>query len=174
MRAPAVLALLSLAALAACTSVADLGRPSRPLLGDEPVLVRNKSDEALKQERWADAWNLEKEAGADRARLEEIALVTLEHEHSDAADMFQRLREKFGGISEGAKQRVADLTQKAIAGREWKRAAEIQILAADDPPTYKGAWDVYVQTPVSENLAILMRIQKARDKWDEAQAKKGK
>ncbi len=165
-------ALVPLLALAACNDVGDLGKPSRPLLGDEPQWVRRKADEALQQERWVDAWNLEKEAGGDRSRVEEVALQALAHEVSDSRDMFQRIREKFGGLSEGAKARVKALTDKAVADRDWRHATEMQVLAADDAPAFKGAWDVFLVTPQGEALGILQRIQKARDEWDEAQKKK--
>jgi hypothetical protein len=165
---PGLLAL----ALGACTSVADLGRPSKPLMAGEPAQVRKKSEEALRQKEWVLSWNHEVAAGADRSALEEIALQALDDEDGDAEEMFAQLRKKFGGVTEGAAARVKSMTEKAVDLGDWDRAAEIQILAADDAPTYRGAWDVYAVTPAAKAMPILEKIQKARADWQEAQARK--
>ncbi len=154
--------------LAACTGVASLDRPTRALEGEEPSVVRRRSDEALQAKEWSLAWNMEVQAGADRARLETIALAALDADSGDAADMIDALRAKHGGLTDAGKARVKEVAAKHEAAGEWKAAAQTWITAADDAPKYSAAWDVYARTPVKQALGVLDRIQKARSDWDAA------
>ena len=159
MRALAVPFLLT---LAACSGVKSLSEAREPLQGNEPAAVRRTSDAALKEERFSDAWNLEAAAGEDRARLEGVALASLEAERGPYEDMFAELRAKFGGLSPAARARVYALVVKRLGERRWTDDVEIELLAAEDPPTFKAAWAVYERTPPKDALAVLETIQEAR------------
>lgn len=157
-------------ALAGCSGVTDLEKPQPPLQGNEPAAVRRKVDEAVQAKKFSDAWDLEARAGTDRARLENIAMTSLEADSGPYEDMIAQLRKKFGGLSPTARARVDAATSAAESNRKWTRAVEIQIDAADDPPAFKGAWAVYDRTPPKDALAVLEAITKARDDLKEASA----
>jgi len=156
--------------LPACSGVSDLGKSPAPFAGTEGDVVRKKADAALAEKKYADAWNLEAQAGTDRARLEAIALASLEADEGPFEDMFVQLRTKFGGLSPEGRARVTALATKEVGAKHWARAADAEIAAADDAPTYGGAWRVYEQTPPDEALAVLETIRGARKDHDAATA----
>jgi hypothetical protein len=159
---------LVLLLLAGCSGVADLSKPAPSLAGDERAAVARKSDQALKEGKYSDAWELEVHAGGDRARLEAIALVPLKADEGPYEEMFAQLVKKFGGVTPKARTAVDAATNEAEGTGRWKRAADIQIAAADDAPAYKGAWAVYDRTPPSKALEVLDRIHAAREALLEA------
>ena len=58
--------------------------------------MRRKVDEAVTAKKYSDAWDLEARAGQDRARLENIAMTSLEADSGPYEDMIAQLRKKFG------------------------------------------------------------------------------
>jgi hypothetical protein len=158
--------------LGACSSVADLGRPRASLAADEAGLTRQKVDEALAAKQYKTAWNLEAAAGTDQTRFERIALATLDAEDSDAEEMLAQVRKKFGGYSPELQAGVREITLKAIDQADFKRATDVQLMAADDAPRYEGAWNVYKVTPAREALSILERITDARRRHEEEQVER--
>ncbi len=167
-RMPLVLALCVL--LPACSGVSDLGKAPDPFTGAEGAAVRKKADEAVAAKKFGDAWNLEAQSGTDRARLERVALASLEADEGPYEGMFEQLRKKFGGLSPEARARVTALSSKEMGLRHWTRAADVEIAAADDPPAFSGAWAVYEKTPPDEALAVLTTIRKAKKAHDTAPA----
>jgi len=168
--------------LASCSSVSDLsggaatggssgGAASKSLPQDEATALRKKADEAYAKKAWADAWNLEAEAGLDRARLERVAMGALEADSGPFEKMFAQLRAKFGGITAEARARVTVLRKKAEEEKRWKDAAQIEIDTAEDPPAYAGAFAVYELTPPGDALAVLTKIRDARTDYAAEQAK---
>ena len=165
-------ALLALAA--GCSGVRELSSPSRPLSASESQTVRAKSDELKAQKKWTDAWDQEVQAGADRGRLEGIALASLEADDGPFEDMLEQLRKKFGGLTDGGKAKVREIATAAEGKSDWKRAADVWIATADDAPEYKAAFDLYARatgTNVKYAPDVLKRIQNAREAYDEAHAK---
>jgi hypothetical protein len=148
-------------ALVGCAGVSDLSTPASPSLGRHVEDVRRKADEALAAGRFADAWNLEAQAGTDRARLEAIALAALVADQGPYEDMFPALRMRFGGLSTEARAKVDALAREREGAGRYAAAADVQIVAADDAPAYEAAWDVYKRTPVKDALAVLERIEAA-------------
>jgi hypothetical protein len=162
-RAPrALLAALAAAALAACSGVSKVKDAPADLSASETSAVRAKAKEAEAKKDWAVAWNHEVEAGASRERLEEIALEALADEDGDAADMLREIRRKWTDLSPAGRARVDALVEQAKGKEEWERAAEIEILAANDAPEFKAAWEVYKSAPPDPALDVLAEIQKAR------------
>lgn len=158
--------------LAACSQVEAIDAPRRPLEGREPDVVRRKSDESAAAKDFASAWNHELHAGADRSRLEGIALSALEADAPGVADMLEQLRKAHGGLTEDARRRVAATAASLEAQARWTRSAEVHLLTADDPPAYGAAWDVYVRAPPKDALRILEKIQSARKDFEEETGKK--
>ena len=157
----------------ACSGPSALDGSTKPVAGGEAAAVRKKSDEALAKKEYELAWNHEVHAGKDRGRLEAIALAALEADDGAASDMFEQLRKAHGGLTEGGRSRVASIAVAAEGGGKWDRAAQIHVMTADDPPTYKQAWDVYARAPAKDALDILKRIEKARVAHEEAGKKPG-
>jgi hypothetical protein len=98
-------------ALTGCAGVSDLTAPATPALGDRSGAVRAKADAAVKEGKYADAWNLEAQAGSDRGRLEAIALASLEADRGPYEDMLKALRTKFGGLTPAGRARVEALVR---------------------------------------------------------------
>jgi hypothetical protein len=159
--------------LVACESAAALDGAGKALVGAEAAAARRKSDEALANKEFAVAWNLEVHAGKDRSRLETIAVAALEAGAGDAEDMFEQLRKAHGRLTDGGRARVRALAVAAEGRGDWDRAAEIEITAADDPPAYAQAWDVYGRAPAKRALEVLRRVEKARAAREEAGSKPG-
>jgi hypothetical protein len=160
-------------ALSACSNVASLDAPRRPLAPGEPKTVRAKSDEALAGKDYALAWNHEFHAGADRARLEAIFLAALEDDASPADDMHEQLAKAHGGLTPEASQRVKEIAGQAEGKEDWVRSAEIHLLTASDAPEFQAAWDVYRRAPPKAALSVLEEIQEARREHEEANARRG-
>jgi hypothetical protein len=158
----ALLVLIALAATA-CSRVAALDTRPMDLSEPERAAVREQADRSRGEKEWKDAWNQEVEAGADRARLETIALEAAADSDGDAKDMFAELRRRWGGLSETAQDGLARVLQKAEAEKDYGLAVEVLILAADDAPTYAGAWDLYRRAPPDEAVDILGEIRLARE-----------
>lgn len=154
--------LLVAALLAGCSGVDDLsgGRPK--LTDSERDDVRVQVEKALQRKRFNLAWNQEVQAGADRARLETIALGALRARSRHAGDMFAALRERHGGLSEDARAAVGLQTAAAVAAGRWHRAVAIELMTAEDPPAYRGAWAVYRDAPPDRAPALLEAITDAK------------
>lgn len=155
-------------ALAGCTGVADLSEARRPLSADESVAVRKKADEALSERDWKDAWEQEAQAGGDRTRLEAIFLASLTADAGPYEAMHAQLVKRFSALSPEVAARVAGLANQAEGKGDWKRAADVLLLVAEDAPAYRSAWDLYARAPVKSAPDVLHRIQDARTAWDEA------
>jgi hypothetical protein len=169
-----VFAALAPLLLASCSGVREPTGPSRPLAPGETQVVRKKSAEAVAQKEWAVAWDQEVEAGADRARLEEITLSAMAADSGPYEDMVAALQKKFGGFTDAALARATALAHEFEGKGDFSRAVDIQLLIANDPPEYKAAWDLYGRAPVKKAGAVVDAIQKARKAWDEDHAKASK
>jgi hypothetical protein len=169
-RSPATTRLLAVALLAtaSCSGVSEIRSAPRNLGGDEPQRVRKKADQALAEAKYAVAWDTEAEAGADRDRLEAIMLASLSAGRGPYEAMLAELRRKFGGLSPGARARVDALAREREAAGRWTDAVDVQIVAADDPPAFAAAWGVHERAPPRDALAVLQRIQDARDEHAKA------
>ncbi len=165
-RRPALLLLTLL--LAGCSGVDGLSADAPRLSDAERESVQVQVEKALEQKRFNLAWNQEVKAGADRGRLERIALEALRARSGHAEDMFSALREKHGALS--ADSRKAVTLQREAAQREgrWSRALEIEMLTADDPPAYSAAWSVYRDAPPDVAPDLLTTITDARSDHEES------
>ena len=165
---------LGLLLAAGCSGVTELSTRTRPLSGGETQAVRTKSDEMVAAKKFADAWDQEVQAGADRGRLEAIALASLEADTGPYEDMVEELRKKHGGLTPAGQAKVKRVAEAAEGKGDWKRACDVLLVTADDAPDYKAAWDLYARA-TGQNLKhapdVLERIQKARTAYDEAHAK---
>ena len=162
-----VLLLLPLVlAAAACQTPNSLDREPMPLTGAERGLVVAQVKAARNPvvADWTGAWNQAVDAGLGRDVLEGIALDALEEDAGVSESMIQALRDKFGGLSEAARQRVDRLSATAASKGDHERALEIQIEAAEDPKTLEGAWRVYHAAPPDEAAGLLETLRKAREK----------
>lgn len=148
----------------ACTDLAALdgGGDATPLAGAEQQAVREQVEKALAEKRYKVAWNQEVAAGADRARLESIALAALEAQSGHADDMFTALQAKHGSLSSSARGRVDGLVRVARQGGSWGRALDIELLTADDPGTFARAWNLYRAAPTSSAPGLLETIREAQ------------
>lgn len=164
---------IAFAALAGCSSAASLDTTNRPLSPAEAAIVSRKSDKALADKEYELAWNHEVYAGKNRERLEAVALAALEADAGVADDMLSQLKKAHGGLTDAGRARVKAATVKAQGAGNWERAAEIQVVAADDAPSYKAAWAVYAEAPAKDALSILKYIEKARTEFSEAGKKPG-
>ncbi len=161
--AAVMLGVLTLVGCSGVRSLSDSSDAAGPELGEsEQAVVRGQIEAALRESRFADAWNQEVELGSAQERMEAIALAALEDESGDAEDMFGELRAKWGGLSEGARQRVEDVVRERMTAGRWELAAEQAITAADDPQALSHAFRVYEQTPARKAAAVLKVIQDAR------------
>jgi hypothetical protein len=146
----------------ACASVRGLDEAPTPLSASEQARVARQVDSALEERKWDAAWNQAVEAGAERARLEDVALRALADDDGVAGDMFEALVAKWGGLTTPARERVSVLVGDAIARRDWERAVELELLTAEDAPAYAAAWGVYDQAPAGEAEPVLAAIVEAR------------
>ena len=148
----------------ACTDLAALdgGGTAPPLAGAEQEAVREQVEKALAEKRFKTAWNQEVAAGADRARLEAIALAALEAQSGHADDMFVALRAKHETLSNGARARVDALVTTARQEGSWSRALELELMTADDPGDFARAWSVYRAAPTGVAPGLLEAIQEAK------------
>ncbi len=160
-----LLVLLLASSVVACSDLAalDTGGDSPALSGEEQATVRVQVDKALAEQRYKVAWNQEVAAGADRGRLEAIALTALEAQSGHADDMFVALRTKHGGLSASARERVDGLVATARESGSWSRALDLELLTADDPPAFTRAWSVYRAAPPDRATALLESIQEAKE-----------
>jgi len=163
--------------IAACNSVTGLDAEHSPLNTQERALVRTQSVKAIEAKEWSDAWDQEVHAGAERARLEDIALGALKDDSGSAESMFEELLRKWGPLSAPSRAAVDTLVIDAVAKRDWSRAMEIEIVAADDPPkagdpaervTYSKAWELFRAAPPNKASDLREMIQDARDDAREA------
>jgi len=132
------------------------------LTGQEAEAVRTQAEKALAEQRFKTAWNTEVEAGADRARLEHVALEALAAQSAHTEDMFAALRVKHGALSTAARDRVSRLVAEARAQQHWGRALAIEVTTADDPPTYARAWALYRQAPADRAAGLLASLRAAK------------
>lgn len=151
-------------ALGACSSLRGLDEDPVLLSGPEKARVQKKVDEAVEKERWAAAWNQAVDAGSGRDRLETLALGALADDDSDAVDMFEALLTKWKGLTPAARQQVDDLVQAELKERwpDWERAVEIELITAEDAPTYSAAWALYDDVPPNKAESVLEAITEAR------------
>lgn len=150
---------------AGCSGVSPLSG-SKTLVSEqgEVAAVHAKVDEAVKDGKYADAWDLESAAGQNRGRLESITLASLAADEGPYEKMFVELIKTFHGLSPEARARVGAESKKAMESKKWDRAASIELAAAEDAPAYKAAFGVYERTPPSDALAVLEAIERARRK----------
>ncbi len=148
--------------LGACSSIRSLDEDPLPLSASEKAHVGTQVDKALEKRRWETAWNQAVDAGADRGRLETIALGALQDDDGAAEDMLEALVGKWGGLTPTARGRVQALVKAALVEDDWGRAVEIEILAAEDAPTYQAAWDLYSGAPPRRAESLLEAITGAR------------
>lgn len=151
---------------------AELRSPDEAPLGlapGEQAQVRSKVDQALEgagRVDWTAAWNQEVQAGADPERLSRIALGALRADATDAADMYAALVRKWGPLAGPHRAEVTALVQSALGRGDWSRALEIELLTADDAPTYSRAWALYEQAPLAEGPGLLQEIHDARTRHE--------
>ena len=94
---PTALALLLALTLAAgCSGVDSLSADAPKLSDAERDDVRAQVEKAIEQQRFNLAWNQEVQAGADRERLERVAVEALRARSRHAPSMFTELRERHG------------------------------------------------------------------------------
>lgn len=124
--------------------------------------IRGQAEKALDEGRYKMAWNLEVDAGGDRARLEAVALAALEGRSRHVGDMFAALRTKHGALAAGPRGRVDGLVAAARDAGRWSRALEMELFTADDPGNFSRAWAVYRQVPAEQSAALLPLLQDAQ------------
>jgi endonuclease YncB( thermonuclease family) len=147
-----------------CARVApidDAGKGA-PLAPQEKTAVREQVAKAQGAGEWTAAWNQEIAAGGDRATLEMIAVKALEDDSGAAKDMFRELR-AHGPLGEEARAMLRAAVQRAEGKDRWSRAMDLAIGAAEDPPEFAGAWELYRRAPPDEAPALLEQIRKARE-----------
>lgn len=159
---PALLWLVLL--VSGCSGIGELGgSDSSPRLSpSEQTAVRGQVSAAMAAKRWKVAWNQEIEAGAEQAHLQEIALAALADRSRHAGDMLTALRERFGTLPAGGRTQVEELVAQARTAGRWAWALELELLSADDPPTFSRAWALYRAAPVDRAPGLLEAIQEAR------------
>ena len=113
---------------------------------------------------WTGAWNQAVDAGLGQNVFEGIALDALEDDAGVATEMLEALIKKHGGLTPEARARVDRLSDEAAARGDWARALEIQLAAAEDPPTFSAAWELYAKAPPDEGAALLATLREAREK----------
>ena len=154
--------------LGACASIRGLDEDPLPLSTTEKARVNTQVDKALAGNDWDAAWNQTVDAGADRSRLEAVALAALADKDGAAPDMFEALVEKWGALTPPARGQVAALVEASVAENDWDRAVELELLTAEDAPTYAAAWVVYDRAPPSKAEAVLAAIVEARSDREKA------
>lgn len=160
---PTALALLLALTLAAgCSGVDSLSADAPKLSDAERDDVRAQVEKAIEQQRFNLAWNQEVQAGADRERLERVAVEALRARSRHAPSMFTELRERHGGLSADARTKVTLQTDAAKQEGLWSRAVQIELMTADDPPAYAGAWAVYRAAPPDQAPDLLAAITDAK------------
>lgn len=148
--------------LGACSGVDSLGGDAPRFSDAEREDVRVQVDKALEEKRYNLAWNQERQAGADRTRLETIAVEALRDRSRHAGPMFDELRKAHSGLSADARAQVTRQTEAATRQNLWLRAVEIELLSADDPPDYRRAWAIYRQAPADQGSDLLEAITAAK------------
>lgn len=166
-RLPLPLSVVGVLFLSGCAGVEPLRTGDEASLAGHAEDIRAKADEAKAKGRYADAWNLEAQAGTDRARLESIALAALAADSGPYDDMLAALRVRFGGLSDPGRARVEEVAAGQEAAGRFEDAAATHLAAADDAPAYARAWDVYRRAPVDDALAILRAIERAIERAGE-------
>lgn len=165
--------------LGACSGIEGLDGPTGggggpPALNStETASVRGQVDKAVAARRWKVAWNQEIEAGADRERLEAIAVGALGDRSRHAEDMLDALRARHGALSPTGRAQVDSWAQEAQAEGHWLRAVTLELQSADDPPAYVRAWAVYRAAPVEIAPDLLEAITDAREAHMESSAAPG-
>ena len=159
-----LLVLVLAASAAGCTGLAALdgGGAAPPLNATEQSAVHGQVDKALAEQSYKTAWNQEVAAGADRDRLEAIALAALDAKSSHADGMFKELRKKHGALGVAARARIERLVAQARQEGAWLHALELEIVTADDPPAFSRAWEVYRAAPSEGAAALLESLQEAK------------
>ena len=154
--------------LGACASLRGLDEDPLPLSAAEKARVGTKVDEAVVEREWDAAWNQAVDLGADRSRLEAVALAALADDDGVAQDMFEALIGKWGGLTPAGRGRVKTLVEASIDERDWDRAVEVELLTAEDAPTYAAAWAVYDRAPPQDAVSALAAIGEARSEQEKA------
>jgi len=139
----------------------------------EQDAIRHQVAQAVAAGRYKAAWNQEIEAGAERARLEAVALAALAHDSGQAEAMFAALRAKWGNLGPSSRARVEALVAEAKGLGKWTQALRLELKTADDPPAYKLAWALYASAPVDRASALLGDIKDAQADAKEAAAEAG-
>ena len=165
-----LLAAVCAVAVAACSGIEgiDAGSSGPSLSASETSAVRGQVDRAVAARRWKVAWNQEIAAGADRERLEAIAVAALGDRSSHAGDMLRALRARWGDLGATGRGQVDQWVSQAQADGRWSRALTLELLAADDPPTFTRAWAVYQAAPPEFAPDLLDDIQDARSEHEES------
>jgi hypothetical protein len=165
--------MLAWVCLPACSGISSLdgGDGGSSLSASEQDAVRGQVTKAVEARRWKVAWNQEIEAGADRERLEEIAVSALGDRSRHAADMLTALRERHGALSQRGRSRISAWVSKAQSEGRWARAVELELSSADDPPTFSRAWVVYQQAPPELAPDLLSSIKEERAELADDEAK---
>ncbi len=157
----------ALIAGSACSGISGLDEPAAELSTSERATVREQVDAAVEAKTYRAAWDQEVTAGADRTRLERVALAALENHSRHAPDMFEALREKWGALQPAAREQVSTWTAAAQQREEWGRALELELITADDPPAFTRAFAVYKAAPPLFAPDLLEEIQDARADHEE-------
>lgn len=155
-------ALLLACLLSSCAGLSGLGDETPTLGPDEQASVHAQAERALAEGRFNAAWNQEVAAGADRERLEAVAVAALAGRSRHTEDMFQALHARFGPLGPTARERVTALVAEARGLGSWERAVDLEIQAADDAPAYTAAWALYRAAPADLAPGLLAAIQEAR------------
>jgi hypothetical protein len=163
MRAPRSTLLLVLAALAACAGPTALDTEPMTLSPSEAAAVRVRVEEARRAGDFGAAWNQAVELGGERTELETIALDALEANHPSAGDMLKALVGKYERLTPAGRERVTAMSADAVRRGRVRRAVDIEIQAAEDAPTYSGAWRLYREVPPNRAEAVLSAIRDARE-----------
>ena len=166
--------------LGACSGVASLEEEQAPLEPAELAKVESKSEEAFRKGLGGTAWDEAVRAGAPRERLEAIALEAMAPSDpverpaspGTGADMFAELRGKYGRLSPASRAKVRERRAQYAAGNRWTDALELELAAADDPPIFTGAWEVYDEAPAWKSTSIRERIQEAKEDYAAEQAER--
>ena len=166
-----LLVLVAALGLPGCSGVSGLDEEQPVLPPSDQARVRSQSERAFEEGAWAVAWDEAVRSAAPQEKLETIAIeamaprdpVRTPASPGPAASMFDALRAKYGRLTPAARAQVTERSRAYGEANRWTEAVELELVAADDPPEFAGAWTVYAAAPVWKVTALRELIEDARE-----------